>query len=1078
MKKLLFLVLAMVSLSANAQVETPTADLLDVVFNPDGSAYDASAKNNEVTARVNSGNVALGSYITHEIPVAYNSDYNRHIATMESGNWACGHGISGVKFYQVKYGNDADFMSKLSDGHTIEVLIRPSYSHTLANDGAQADIVTSFEAGGTGLQVHGDKLAFTIKTGDTYKFVDSDVTPLPGVWYHVVGVYDIDMGSASIFVDGVFNAELEASGPFGLPKEAARWFGIGADPGSDNQAQNSFRGDIAMVRIYDKALADDEVAAIYDNVKNTEANLPISNVSLFHDIIVKQGGNYHVKGTGFQSGDKLTLTSTQTGEDVVTDDINIKSDNLVSIPVPTDLASGTYNVTVHRDGVSRLLGTAKFTTANNTPKGSLPVVHRGYSSLGEGTSTNSRQSLRNAISMDFYTSEFDVYITADGEHLVINHDPTYNGVNIETADWATISALTLSNGETLPELKDFLEIRKNEYPESNTRLTIEIKPHSGAGQAELCAEKCVEAVSAAGLQDMVEYISFDYNAIMKVLAIEPTATVGYGAYDGYVPNENCGVKAPADLAAAGVKVCNFSKDFWNNHTSFLSEALENGMMANIWTLNSQADIISANNAGFTTITTDNPELAQIIYDIYSSEYEEGVVEEIVLSADMLDVVFNLDGTAYDASPSGKKVEGRINSGDSSKGSYTTTDIPVSYNSDYTRNVATFNSSASWGNAGRPEGVKFYQIKYEDDINFMNKLSDGHTLEALIRCNYTHTLSADGTQSNFFTSFHGGGTGLQVHGDKIAFTLKTGSSYKFVDSSVTPLSGVWYHVVGVYDKEAAAAKIYINGVYNTELEATGDFALPSSTTARWFCIAGDADVDNQSQNNWKGDVALIRVYDKVLTDDEVKTVYNRAHDVTKVIGEEQFSSLYYGERNLIVPSGLEANTYKVEDEKLVCTNSYQEGEVIPAGEAVVLHAATPGTYCLEYTETTASRDEQNALYGFDVTTEQTADADTYYYAVSFNEEKEAQSAGYYWMNESGTAFTANAHEAYLNVNKSAFTSDAAAKVLYFNYIANAIESAEVAPAKASESIFNLQGMRVKNINGKGIYIKNGKKVVVR
>lgn len=56
-----------------------------------------------------------------------------------------------------------------------------------------------------------------------------------------------------------------------------------------------------------------------------------------------------------------------------------------------------------------------------------------------------------ADSIGCYGSEFDVWLTSDGQ-LVVNHDDTFKGVTFQDATAARCMAIRLDNGEQVPTL--------------------------------------------------------------------------------------------------------------------------------------------------------------------------------------------------------------------------------------------------------------------------------------------------------------------------------------------------------------------------------------------------------------------------------------------------------------------------------------------------------------------------------------------------------------------------------------------------------------------------------------------------
>lgn len=98
------------------------------------------------------------------------------------------------------------------------------------------------------------------------------------------------------------------------------------------------------------------------------------------------------------------------------------------------------------------------------------VAHRGYWKT-EGSAQNSIRALVKADSVGCHSTEFDVWISADGG-LYVNHNADINGVVIETADSAALAACRLGNGEPLPTLSAFLDTAAT----LKTQLVFELLP--------------------------------------------------------------------------------------------------------------------------------------------------------------------------------------------------------------------------------------------------------------------------------------------------------------------------------------------------------------------------------------------------------------------------------------------------------------------------------------------------------------------------------------------------------------------------------------------------------------------------
>ena len=188
----------------------------------------------------------------------------------------------------------------------------------------------------------------------------------------------------------------------------------------------------------------------------------------------------------------------------------------------------------------------------------------------------------------------------------------------------------------------------------------------------------------------------------------------------------------------------------------------------------------------------------------------------------------------------------------------------------------------------------------------------------------------------------------------------------------------------------------------------------------------------------------------------------------------YGTLYYSNLNLVVPTGLTAYTYKVTDGTLTESKTYAIGEVIPAGTAVVVKTSAALTENTDYdfavTTEVGVADADNMLHGTDkAATTYAGEGDWKYYKLTT---KNGSNLGFYFGVDGGASFTNGAHKAYLAV--PAGQAPAKGFVLGEETTGiNAIDNSQ----QAVESIYNLSGQRVQKAT-KGVYIVNGKKVVIR
>jgi len=234
--------------------------------------------------------------------------------------------------------------------------------------------------------------------------------------------------------------------------------------------------------------------------------------------------------------------------------------------------------------------TKKITFANN------PVIaHRG-AWKAKNLPENSIAALKHAIEIGCTGSEFDVRMTLDSI-LIVTHDPDYQGLLIEENTYATLAKQKLTNGETLPTLKDYILAGMDNNP--GTGLVCELKPSKTEGRNVLMAEKAVALVAELNAQAYISYyISFSYEILQKIIALNPIAKTQY--LDGS--------KAPEVLYNDSISGLDYAVHILKRKPEWIQEAKEKNLKLNAWTANSVEDLdwLIANN--FDYITTNEPEL--------------------------------------------------------------------------------------------------------------------------------------------------------------------------------------------------------------------------------------------------------------------------------------------------------------------------------------------------------------------------------------------------------------------------------------------------------------------------------------
>ena len=229
------------------------------------------------------------------------------------------------------------------------------------------------------------------------------------------------------------------------------------------------------------------------------------------------------------------------------------------------------------------------------------IAHRGYWRSPDYPQ-NSLASLQRAFDLEIYGSELDVWITRDGM-VVLNHDATISGINIENSNYVDLKDVRLSNGEPIPTLQACIDRVKKQ---TKTKLIIEIKPHATTANENRVVAAVLELVNNNDVADQVDYISFSQNICKGLIANNPENRVAY-------LNGNL---APDVLKSQGYWGLDYSSGVLKANTGWVQSARAAGLTANVWTVNTTADFEYFISMGVDFITTDNPQILKEFLETY------------------------------------------------------------------------------------------------------------------------------------------------------------------------------------------------------------------------------------------------------------------------------------------------------------------------------------------------------------------------------------------------------------------------------------------------------------------------------
>lgn len=579
-----------------AQPEDPVVQeikpMLDIVFEADGTAKDNSA-NNYTVERFDGL-----SMLTWKNPA-----YDGYIVRFS-------HTIGADlpdSYYKFNYMNETEFRNKMSDGYSMEAILMLDETP----DGEdELKAFCSTERGGTGFMIskadRGTELTFLTNVSDngSSKWVwgQTGITPERGKYYHIIGVWDKDNNEARVYVDGELKNTVKTSGSFNFPNTGAcHWFCIGGDPAPES-VRSAWRGDVTMARVYDEALTTEWVQKHWNdiNVRIPKSTYLPEDVIYMANCNVKAGGTFGILGKGFESSDVMEIESK--------DGSYKKSctcaatESKLTATLPSDITSGTYKIMLRRGSEIYPVGATNLTVTNeaNALKAPKIIAHRGFHP-GD-VPENSFEAFVKAQEMKFYGSEIDVWITTD-DVVVCNHNETLSGKNIHKSTYDQIKDLTLDNGEKIPTLEAVLD----QLAKSNdTKLILEIKTHSTSARNNAAVDTSIKMIKEKGLEHMVDYIAFDYDVCKRIAAAMPEASVGY--LDGN--------KSPATVNADGINNISYKNTVLTSNPNWIKEAHDLGMKVNVWTVNSDYDMMNWIAKGADYITTDNPDRLQVIIDAF------------------------------------------------------------------------------------------------------------------------------------------------------------------------------------------------------------------------------------------------------------------------------------------------------------------------------------------------------------------------------------------------------------------------------------------------------------------------------
>lgn len=353
--------------------------------------------------------------------------------------------------------------------------------------------------------------------------------------------------------------------------------------------------------------------------------------------------------------------------------------------------------------------------------------------------------------------------------------------------------------------------------------------------------------------------------------------------------------------------------------------------------------------------------------------------------------------------------------------------------------------------------------------------------AAIHIYQSHNLKAgnllNGTISVVYSVYLGDNQIKNIDFTKLTITEGANIPVKDVDIKELNANIEQYESKRIRVKKAL---VTIEGAFDTKKQAT----LTQGENSIVLYKKGTADMNDVVKND-----AIIDVIGYPLVH---KTSGTATNELTIWAGDDAVASTdkftittaqygtYYTEDAFVMPEGVTGYTITSADGKTLNFNgNYVAGKTVPAKTALLLKADEKPAANKDFTYTIVNSDEvaptDNLLHGSVENATTNVEGAKAYYKLANDK---VEGLGFYYGAEGGVAFTNGAHKAYLAVKTETLSQ---MRGFSFDSMTTGINHV-VANAEHAKTIviYDLNGRRVNSLNAaaKGVYIVNGKKVIVK
>ena len=227
---------------------------VDIEFGENGSIFDAC---DHVTCNIE--NTKSANVVTENVPIDGKEYTFPHLYIKSQG------GFARLTYKDIT--EKSQLMDLLSNGITLEAMVL-NYNKFTSSSGEQA-IAGTCQSGGYNLSCYKGAYTFSVHTGGAYRSAHNPSGVINDSMTHLIGIYDPESRTSTLYVNGQMAARVAASGTLALATgDLWKQIILGGDIGNNfvpHILSNNVR--IADYKIYPAAMSEGEVEIAYEQMK-------------------------------------------------------------------------------------------------------------------------------------------------------------------------------------------------------------------------------------------------------------------------------------------------------------------------------------------------------------------------------------------------------------------------------------------------------------------------------------------------------------------------------------------------------------------------------------------------------------------------------------------------------------------------------------------------------------------------------------------------------------------------------------------------------------------------------------------